>query len=251
MGSEHLTILTGASRGLGRAMAVQLLAAGQRLLTLQRTPDATLAGAGLEQAIEQWAVDLADPLPVALRLEAWLDAQDGTRFASATLINNAALLAEPGPMDAVPAAALSAALRVGLEAPLLLSAAFTRATSAWPGARRVLHVSSGLARRAMAGSAAYGAVKAGLDHHARSMALDEARRPNGVRIVSLAPGVIETDMQRTLRGADEARFPETAAFRQLQASGALVTPEAGAARVLGWLARADYGQNPVADVREA
>lgn len=247
MDAQHLTILTGASRGLGRAMAAQLLAQGHALLTIARRPDATLAGAGLEQ----WAADLADPLPVAARLEAWLAAHPASRYASATLIHNAALVTPPGPTEGVPYDVLSAALRVGLEAPVLLTAAFLRATGGWTGARRILSISSGLGRRAMAAAAPYCAVKAGLDHHARAVALDEAAKPNGARIVSLAPGVIDTDMQVTLRSADPAGFPDIGMFRQLHASGSLSSPEAAATRVLGYLARADYGQNPVADVRDA
>ena len=57
--------------------------------------------------------------------------------AGATLINNAALITEPQPLAEVDGAALSAAVRVGLEAPLLLTSAFLRATRAWPAPRRV------------------------------------------------------------------------------------------------------------------
>jgi benzil reductase ((S)-benzoin forming) len=103
----------------------------------------------------------------------------------------------------------------------------------------------------MAGAAPYCAVKAGLDHHARAVALDEAAKPNGARIVALAPGVIDTDMQVTLRSADPAGFPDIGMFRQLHTSGSLTSPEVAATRVLGYLGRADYGQNPVADVRDA
>jgi benzil reductase ((S)-benzoin forming) len=247
MHTHPLTILTGASRGLGRAMAAQLLAQGHQLLTLARRPDATLEG----PALEQWAVDLADPLPVAARLEAWLAALPAARFGSVTLIHNAALITAPGPSERVSNEELSVALRVGLEAPVLLTAAFLRATAGWLGARKILSISSGLGRRAMAGTAPYCAVKAGLDHHARAVALDEAAKPDGARIVSLAPGVIDTDMQVTLRSGDPAGFPDIGTFRQLHASGSLTSAEAAATRVLGYLARADYGQNPVADVRDA
>ena len=69
---------------------------------------------------------------------------------------------------------------------------------AWPLPRKLLLVSSGLGRRAMAGSASYCAAKAGLDHLARAVALEQAALPQGARIVSLAPGVIDTDMQLSL-----------------------------------------------------
>ena len=57
---------------------------------------------------------------------------------------------------------------------VLLSAAFVAATRGWTGSRRVLNISSGLGRRAMASSAAYCAVKAGMDHFSRAVALEEA-----------------------------------------------------------------------------
>lgn len=242
---QHLTIVTGASRGLGRALA-ELLAQqpGHQVLGLSRQAPAAPAG------IEQWPVDLADPLPVAARLQAWLEVFAPGRFASAKLINNAALVTEPQPLADSDPAALSAAVRVGLEAPLLLSAAFLRATRGWSGARRVLHISSGLGRRGMAATGPYCAVKAGLDNLARAQVLEEALQPNGARVCSLAPGVIDTDMQVQLRGADPAAFPDIDAFRQMKSNGKLDTPAAAAAKLLRYLQRADFGVNPVGDVRD-
>ena len=103
----------------------------------------------------------------------------------------------------------------------------------------------------MAGSASYCAAKAGLDHLARAVALERAALPQGARIVSLAPGVIDTDMQVQLRGADPALFPERKRFLGLQAAGQLDSPAQAAAKVLRYLARTDFGSNPVADVRDA
>lgn len=243
--AQHLFIVTGASRGLGRAIAEQLLQLGHLVLGLSRNTPQAPAG------LEQWACDLADPAPVAARLQAWLEGLDGSKFASAALINNAAMLVDPTPLRDADAAALSAAVRVGLEAPLLLSAAFLRATREWRADKRVLHISSGLGRRAMAAQGPYCAVKAGLDHLARAQALEEALLERGARVVALAPGVIDTDMQVQLRGADPGSFPDHNAFVQMKSGGHLVSPADAAAKVLRYLRRADFGANPVADVREA
>ncbi len=243
--TETLYILTGASRGLGAALAVQLLGPGVTLLALSRRTDAPLdrAAQAAGSSCEQWSVDLAEPLAAAARLEAWLATADPQRYAGATLINNAAMLARPGPLSDSEPDALSRALRVGLEAPLLLSAAFLRATRAWRGERRLLNISSGLGRRAMAGQAAYCAVKAGLDHASRALALD------GVKVVSLAPGIVDTDMQTQLRDSDPAGFPDHARFVEFKSAGLLDTPARAAAKVLACLQRADFGHEPVADVR--
>ena len=247
--ARHLYILTGASRGMGAAMAAQLITPDHLLLCLSRKRNAALDAAG--NGCEQWEIDLSQPVDAAARLGAWLAAQPAESFASATLINNAAALTRIGGIDDCSDAELSSALRVGLEAPLLLTATFLRATRSWPGARRVLNVSSGLGRRAMAGQASYCATKAGMDHLTRALALDEAQRPNGAKLVSLAPGVIDTDMQTHLRAGDPAGFPEQANFIGLKEKGQLTSPNDAAARVLAYLDRADFGVNPVADVREA
>lgn len=253
MPTATLCIVTGSSRGLGAAMLRQLVAPGAVLVGIARGSDPALDAVAAAQGarLEQWRHDLAEPAPVARRLRDWLAGYAPDAFAKATLINNAALLGRPAPVADLALESTAAELRVGLEATVLLSAAFVGATRGWTGARRVLNISSGLGRRAMASSAAYCAVKAGMDHFSRALALEEAGQPNGARIVSLAPGVIDTQMQVALRSADPAEFPDVANFVQLKESGQLLSPEAAAARVLAWLDRADFGSQPVADVRDA
>lgn len=251
--AQRLFILTGASRGLGAALARRLVQEPHTLLCLSRHDDDSLAVAA-EQAgcrCEQWQVDLANPPPVGLALEAWLAGFAADRFAAATLINNAGTLTRIGALERCSGDELSAALRVGLEAPLVLAAAFLRATASWPADRRILNVSSGLGRRAMAGQATYCAAKAGMDHLSRALALDQAELVNGARVVSLAPGVIDTDMQVQLRDAEGSGFPEQATFLRLKESGQLASADAAAERVLAYLGRSDFGATPVADVRDA
>lgn len=254
--SHRLVILTGASRGLGAALAEQLLAPGTVLLCLSRGRHPTLArrAAVAKVQLEEWPRDLAHSVAVADEVEQWLRGFDANRFDEAVLINNAGVIPTVGPADGCTAAELSAALRVGLESTVLLTAGFLRVTGAWRADRRVLNISSGLGRRAMAGSALYCAVKAGMDHFSRAVALDEAHRAAtgqrpAARIVSLAPGVIDTDMQAQLRAADSAGFPGQAYFTQQHASGLLVSAADTAVRILAYLARPDFGAEPVADIR--
>jgi NAD(P)-dependent dehydrogenase (short-subunit alcohol dehydrogenase family) len=82
------------------------------------------------------------------------------------------------------------------------------------------------------------------------VALEEAHKPHGAKIVSLAPGVIDTDMQVQLRNADAGAFPDVGNFKGLHEGGKLSSPAEAGAKVLGWLDRADFGQNVIADVRE-
>ena len=250
--TDHLFILTGASRGMGLAMARQLLLPGNTLLCISRSTNETLSVQAKPSGAKllQWKQDLAQGARTSARLEQWLREQIGNSFASVTLINNAGVIPRIGPLSEADADDLSHALRVGLEAPMQITSAFLRATQNWTGARRVLNISSGLGRRAMASQAGYCAAKAGMDHFTRCVALEEALRPNGAKVCSLAPGVIDTNMQVQLRAADSKAFPDQSSFVNLKTSGSLASPDDAAQRVLAVLMRADFGANPVADVRD-
>jgi len=162
---ESLFIVTGASRGMGAAIAEQLLDKGHTVVCISRgTNEEQRALASRNGAhLEQWPRDLANAPAVAGELENWLNQFDAPRFVQAVLINNAGVITRPGPVDECTNAELSSALRVGLESAMLLTASFLRATRTWKamadGRVKVLNISSGLGRRAMAGCAPYCAAK--------------------------------------------------------------------------------------------
>lgn len=255
---QHLFVVTGTSRGLGEALALQLLAPDHLLLCMARHTSEALTHAAQRHGahLEQWVQDLAEPVEAGQRLERWLHSLHAPALASATLINNAGTLPAPGPLQHTAPNDLSHAMRVNLETPMQLCAAFLRITqtwcdNGWDGPRKVLNISSGLGRRAAAGQAIYCAAKAGLDHHTRCTALDEARRPNGARIESLAPGVVDTAMQTTLRQAPEALYPDAPHHRALHTQGQLSSVGSTAQLVLQRLQHPRFGDLPVTDVRQS
>jgi len=86
------------------------------------------------------------------------------------------------------------------------------------------------------------------------VAMDEAHRESqggyrAARIVSLAPGVVDTDMQVQLRSAEPGGFPSRDRFEALHTSGQLVCAQATAASIIRHLNRADFGADAVADIR--
>jgi len=255
MNNKHLSIITGASRGLGLALAQALIEQGHSLLCISRNTSNDLQELAKRHGskLEQWTLDLSQPGEVAVRLQAWLGTQDAGQLASATLINNAAALPRIAPLSEADPDELARVLRSGLEAPMLLSAAFLRATQAWPTTasveRKVLNISSGLGRRAMASQAGYCAIKAGMDHFTRCVALEEALKSHGAKVCSIAPGVIDTDMQVTLRAGAQQQFPDLAVFQGMKDKGQLSAPADTARALLAYLAGPDFGKEPIADIR--
>jgi len=239
-------VVTGHSRGLGAAVAEHLLARRARVLGVSRHGNPALAER-YESALAEATVDLAD----ADALEQWLrggdmkDFLDGAQLAG--LVNNAGVLQPIGPLDVQDVAAVSRAVSVNVGAALALSAAFARATSAIAD-RRILHISSGAASNAYAGWSVYCATKAALDQHARAVQLDRTR---GLRIASVAPGVIDTDMQAEIRGTTDAKFPDRPRFVELKKTGKLRSPEQGGANLADLLLSDDFGRETVIDLRYA
>ena len=121
------------------------------------------------------------------------------------------------------------------------------ATSGASVDKRILHISSGAARNPYAAWGIYCATKAALDQHARSVALEKIR---GLRICSLAPGVIDTEMQAELRATPESVFPMRGRFEALKQSGKLTKPEDCARRLVEYLLGDRFGREAVADLRD-
>lgn len=258
MNITNYYIISGSSKGLGFALSMQLLQPGNHLLCMARHTNAQLQVAADAAGVEltQWNVDLAHGATAAQRMAEWLSLQPAAGIASATLINNAAILPTIAPLSDTSSSDIANVLQVGLDAPLQLTAAFLRSTSGWlqddhgPTLRRVMNISSGLGRNAMASQALYCAAKAGMDHFTRCVALEEAAKPAGARVCAIAPGVIDTDMQHQLRSANPSDFADRARFIDLKTSAKLSSPEGCAAQLLNYLNRPDFGKNPVADIRD-
>jgi NAD(P)-dependent dehydrogenase (short-subunit alcohol dehydrogenase family) len=234
-------IVTGHTRGLGAAIAAELIARGIPVLGLSRGRAAGAASTLLTE-IE---ADLSDGAALAAfvaggTLADWLRDADTT-----LLVNNAGVVAPVGPLaEQDPLAALRA-VTLNVAAPLALAAAVVRASS---GERRILHVSSGAGRNAYPGWSVYCATKAALDRHAEAVLQDG---DPAVRCTSLAPGVIDTGMQAEIRATPESRFPMKERFVQLKQEGALMAPQECASKLVAYLLAPGFGNRAVDDLRSA
>ncbi len=235
-------VVTGHSRGLGAAIAEHLLARDIHVLGISRTANAELARRF--PALQQAQLDLSDDAA----LSRWLQAGDLHAFLgsgnTALLVNNAGLLQPVGPMDRQDVAAVAKAVAVNVGAALVLSAAFVQATHA-ASERRILHISSRAGRKPYAGWSIYCATKAALDHHARAVQMDRTPR---LRIASLAPGVIDTDMQIEVRESPEDLFPERERFVRMKQEGSLKSPARTGKEVVECLLSESFGADVIIDL---
>ncbi|HJL17309.1 MAG TPA: SDR family oxidoreductase [Sandaracinaceae bacterium LLY-WYZ-13_1] len=224
-------LVTGASRGIGRAVAASLLAEGRRVALLARD-EARLAEVA-ETAPDRAAVlvaDLADEAaPHARLIEAAARALGGLDG-----LVHAAGVAPHAPLAGIHEAHLRVAQALHVRAPLMLTQALAARLRAEEAPGSVVFLASTLGVRPAPGTLVYAATKAALINLTRGLALELA--PDGVRVNAVAPGVVDTDMVRAPRLAPGEPAPEgetrerlvaaqLEALRSLHPLGRLGTPE--------------------------
>lgn len=243
MTKSFKAIVTGHSKGLGEAIALNLLARGIPVLGLARSASPILTQQHRSLCI-QARIDLASPAALLEWIHTGALQSFLTDCNSVLLVNNAGTVQPVGSLHQQVAADVAAAVSLNVTAPLMLAAAVSQAT---PGMeRRILHVSSGAASSAYPGWSIYCATKAALDHHARAVQLDAEE---GTRICSLAPGIIDTAMQATIRATPDENFPLRQRFLDLHRQGQLVAPADCAAQLVSYLLADSFGSKPVDDLR--
>jgi len=238
--TSDAAIVTGHSRGLGAALAAELLERKIPVLGISRGANAELAGS-YRALLTELRFDLSDTAGLAR----WLDGPTLANFLRGVerpmLVNNAGLLEPIGPMEAQRPADVGQTVAVNVGAALMMSVAFTRATNG-AADRRILQISSGAGRKAYAGWSVYCATKAALDHHTRCVALD---RTPGLRVSAIAPGVIDTEMQALIRGSTDEDFPDRPRFVAMHQEGKLRSARQVARAVVELLLSDEFGREPV------
>jgi 3-oxoacyl-[acyl-carrier protein] reductase len=242
--SNRSVLVTGGSRGIGRAVVRSFAAAGDRV-AIHHRDSVALADALLAELPGSGHVvvagDVADPAAVAAFVEAAAQAMGGLDV----VVNNAAVFPRH-PVLETSYEEWQAAWRRTIDVNLL-----GPANVAWCAVRhmrtggRIVNVSSRGAFRGEPEQPGYGASKAGLNALTQSLAL--ALGPHGIAVTAVAPGFVETDMTdeylKSVRG-DEIRAQSP--------FGRVARPEEVAAAVLFLAsAEAEWASGAVLDLNGA
>ena len=214
----RLAIVTGVSRGLGEALAADLLSRGWEVIGIARHDAKSLA----HERYRFVEADLAAAEHIDTALEGMF-ARAAARYASqAVLINNAATAGPVGVTGRLTAHDIAQSLAVNLVAPTVLANLFCRCFQDDACDRRIINVSSGAAQNTIAGIGVYSVAKAGLEMLTRMLAADHPS--STLRAISLRPGVIDTEMQVHARSQPRDAFPSVDLFVGFHESGQLVAP---------------------------
>jgi 3-oxoacyl-[acyl-carrier protein] reductase len=202
-------LVTGASRGIGLAIAKRLADSGFNIIALARTQGEALTGAidasGGAIAFAPFDLTKIDAIPDLVRD---LKLAHGPLYG---LVNNAGLGSE-GLLANTHNSQIEAVIQLNVTAPIVLTKYVVRGMMAGSGGR-IINISSIIGSTGYSGLSVYGATKAALIGFTRSLAREVGRV--GVTVNAIAPGFIDTDMTAGLGADDRQRVIARSALRRL------------------------------------
>ena len=189
--SKGNVIVTGATRGIGRATVDAILERGGRVIGIARDVEALTA---LERLYPNRVRGVAAHLENVDQLPSVVD-RAAEAFGELHGLVNCAGVARYEPVGSIHPESIDIQMRVNFVAPLVLSQAVAQHLQLGGGA--IVNVSSTLSERVAQTTSVYAASKAALNALTKSLALELA--PHGIRVNAVLPGGVDTDMLRQPR----------------------------------------------------
>ncbi|UVI29191.1 (S)-benzoin forming benzil reductase [Paenibacillus spongiae] len=239
-------IITGTSRGLGEAIAERLISPDHYLFCISRERNNRLLGKSSN--IAYFEFDLNDMDQIETLMNDIFISIDRSIAEGIYLINNAAMISPVTFIQSAQVQGITRNLNVNLLAPIILTSVFMRLTNEIPVDRRIVNISSGSAKNLLPGMSLYSAAKAGLDVFTQCVGLEQNQAQVPVGIISIWPGMVDTDLQAEARNQDKTTFPSAEIFGMVKDKGMLTTPEETAQHIIEYLFKQDFEHGAVVDL---
>ncbi len=224
MEGQSLYILTGASKGLGKALKNRLLEIpNTRVIGISRSP------IEVENNFIPLEIDLSDTNTLIDNLH---EIFPFGNYDKVVLINNAGWIGEIAHNGNISPMAIKTIHSVNVIAPAILMNAFMGKYKNNKGVKIVINVSSGAAEKVVDGWSGYSSSKAALNQMTLIAQHESDLKDLGFKLFALSPGIIDTPMQESIRAASEKDFSGLSKFKSFKENGDLSTPEEVAEKVL-------------------
>jgi benzil reductase ((S)-benzoin forming) len=240
---EKILIITGGSKGLGLALAKEYHKNGYRVCSISRSKNEKL------YFMEQYQCDLSKSETVESILEEIFSHLDKNNTKQLTLINNAGDLGTVNTIEKLTPSEIAYTIQVNLIAPMILSSLFIKFSKDWNCKKQIFNISSGAAVNPYESWVMYCASKAGLDMMTKVVSKEQKEMTNGVGMVSVYPGIVDTDMQEKARNTPKEHFKAVQRFIDFYEHGYLFSPEQVAKKIYQLDFEGELKNGRILDVR--
>ncbi|MFC5624421.1 SDR family NAD(P)-dependent oxidoreductase [Algoriphagus winogradskyi] len=237
---KSLLILTGHSKGLGRAILDTYLQKEEfEIIAISRTK------LGLNKPnLTEISMDFGELEVLETELSNLFPSDE---FEEIILINNAGWIGEIKPVGSLQVKHMRNSVNINLLAPMYLTNAFVAAYKHSTAKKIICNISSGAASKPMESWGQYCSTKAAIAMFTKVAAKENA--DSQFRFFSIAPGIVDTQMQDEIRQADGLDFPEIERFKSYKENGDLSSPESVASKISYLLEHENEFQEVIQDVR--
>ncbi|NLL05492.1 MAG: (S)-benzoin forming benzil reductase [Clostridiaceae bacterium] len=245
-------IITGASRGLGRAIAENLLEKDNHLFCIsRRINEDVVTDAGMKDCrIDYFEYDFNFLEEMDMLAETIFERVNFSKAKTICLINNAATVKPIMPVGKYPIFDIISNTNVNMVAPMLLISEFIRRTEDANCDKKIVNISSGAAKKPYYGWGSYCSSKAAIDMFTACVGLEQKNAVNPVKIVSFNPGIMDTEMQSDIRQSSVENFEMVEKFIEYQHQGALKSPDYVAKKLLELLHNNEIKSGMIYDINE-
>jgi len=223
--------ITGVSGGLGKTLAEEFLRMGFTVTGIGRTSQIK------HPSYSFISCDLSKPTEIN-------KFDFGILAGPVMLINNAGILGQIQRLSDQDVPDVMNVFTVNTLAPMLLSAKLMRSTSN-ENPITIVNISSGAGRRSIPSWAAYCASKAALDRFSETFYFEEKEKGRNIRVYSVAPGVIDTNMQELIRTSNPANFSSVSRFTDLKSTNSLKSPQQTAEQLIQLVLQANFNESSI------
>ncbi len=216
-----LFIITGASKGLGASLLNYAIEDEHTVISFSRT---RTHNHPLHIHIKH---DLSKSKAIAGKLNRALSKVNLKKVKEVILVNNAALIGPIGDVENFEISEIDDHLKVNLLTPMVLSGYVMKHFKC---PTTIVNITSGAAFHPIINWSQYCSSKSGLKMFTECLNLDHSQRKN-FKAISFSPGVMDTNMQATIRNQSKKNFKNIERFKQLKQKNELLSPDMVAERL--------------------
>lgn len=227
-------IITGTSSGLGEALAKRVIEEKNKIFCISRRMNNNLKELASQNKTLLWYYeqDLSHVDSIPRLIDEIFSYIDHEVVSEITLINNAGVVEPVKFLGDCPPTDIINHITTNLTAPFLLANEFIKKSEKFQCKKNIINISSGAAHNPYAGWTLYCSAKAGLDMMTRTVNLEQKEMDYPVRVLSIAPGIVNTQMQEKLRKTGIQDFPMKHKFEKLYQENKLTDPITAAIGIL-------------------